>query len=134
MSEKNKSWVGQYVRIKHKYIEFESDYGDSSWGSTRLIGTPFNAYFDNGELTSCLYNDDELDSDTRVPHHWVGRVITHIYGVDVDKSVDDTPTNLLVIDGLAVGISRLAFDAKYFEVVKEKRVTVSKWEVDEDFK
>ena len=139
MSEKIKSLAGCYVRIKHEYIEFDSDYGDSSWGSTRLVGTPFNAWFDDGELTSNLNNDDELDFDTVVPHQWVGRVCTHIYGVNIKKSseddvVDTEPTHLLVIDGMPNGISHLAWDAKYFEVVKETRVTVSKWVVDGDFK
>lgn len=135
MSERIKSWVGCYVRIKRKYIVAIPDYDDNSWGSTHLEGTPFDQFFDDGELTSQLYNDDSLDFGSRVPQNWVGRVHAQVYGVEILSSnyASTQPKNMLVIDGFPAQGWLYVWDAEYFEVVKEKTISVTKWEVDEEF-
>jgi len=135
MSERIKSLVGCYVRIKRKYIVAVPDYDDNNWGSTHLEGTPFNSFFDDGELTSQLYNDDSLEFGSQVPQNWVGRVHAHIYGIDILPSnyAREEPKNMLVIDGFPNKGWTYAWDAEYFEVVKSKTVSVIKWEVDEEY-
>jgi len=135
MAEKIKSLVGCYVRIKREYIQFNEEYGGTY--NSRLVGTPFNRFFDDGEISSCSTDDDELIFGTSIPHLWVGRVHVHIYGIDIlpynqDRVFEIKPTSQLIIEGMP-GSWTHAWDSKYFDVVKETSITTTKWVIDEEF-
>jgi hypothetical protein len=140
--ERIKSWVGQYVRIKREYIEYIKDPDTyHSCGESRLINTPFDRFFDDGELWSS-FDNTRLDFGSRICHLWMGRVHAHVFGVDLLPSrniyppnEEEQPRHMLVIQGFPMENDwYYAWDAKYFEVVKGVKIESTQYSVDDSFK
>lgn len=126
---KIKSWVGQKVRIKREYLEYTADWDVEVYLSSEV---PFKNFFGQ-----CRCDDHHSGN----PESWVGYVHINFYGVDLMRSKNGfemseyPPSSQLVFRTLGDDDSCIyAWDAKYFEVVKEVKVERTEYKVDEQYK
>ena len=136
MSEKKEitSWRGRSVRLKPEFFEEIEE---------------FDGYWDDNDKWIV---DESMPKVTFVeincplrgfigdPANEVFTVASDIYGIDLYRSINAPldvssvePTHQVILKGKAMDNYPFVWEAKYFEVVKEERVTTSTWVKDEEF-
>lgn len=137
MSEKKEitSWRGKHVRFKPEFFEVKEEFDgywddDDNWVIDESL--PKKTYT---EINCPLHPfvDDPVNN--------VFMVAADIYGIDLYRNIltpldinSIQPTHQVILKGHKMELYPYVWEAKYFEVVREERVTTSTWVVDEDFK
>lgn len=136
MSEKKEitSWRGRHVRLKPEFFEVKEEF-DGNWDDD-------DNWIVDESMPKVTFT--EINCPLRGfigdPVNEVFMVAADIYGIDLYRNIltpldvsSIEPTHQLILKEHRMDWYHFVWESKYFEVVKEERVTTTTWVKDEEF-